>query len=128
ERYKVYGIEPKGQYDYVYWRNDHPIDLFMSQIEINLAKKYAEYFGLDKVASRPMERHTVGSRLPLFQEVKFKKQISTVVSMKGFDHVVIGTVWEFEFDTCANMDMIRFALDSGLGERNSLGFGFMNVH
>lgn len=126
ERYKAYGVEPKGQYDYVYWRSDHPIDLFVFQIESTLAKKYAEYFGFNGVAER--KGHIETSRLFVLQKFKFKKQVSTRVSIKGFDQVVIGTVWEFEFDAGANMDMVRFALDSGLGERNSLGFGFMNVN
>ena len=26
-----------------------------------------------------------------------------------------------------NKDIIEFSIDSGLGERNSLGFGFMNL-
>ncbi len=63
----------------------------------------------------------------LFHIFKFKKQISTRVFMKGFDQVVIGTLWEFSFDQHVNKDMIQFALDAGLGERNSLGFGFMNL-
>lgn len=126
EKYRAYGVEPKGQYDYVYWRSDHPLDLFVFQVESNLAKKYAEYFGLDGAAGH--KGHTEMPHLSLLQKFKFKKQVSTRVSMKGFDHVVIGTVWEFEFDVGANIDMIRFALDSGLGERNSLGFGFMNVY
>jgi CRISPR-associated endoribonuclease Cas6 len=47
--------------------------------------------------------------------------------MKGFDQVVIGTVWEFGFNAAVDKDIIQFALGSGLGERNSLGFGFMNL-
>ena len=47
--------------------------------------------------------------------------------MKGFNQVVIGTVWEFAFNPDFNPDLIQFALDAGLGERNSMGFGFMNL-
>lgn len=127
EKYKAYNIEPKGQYDYVYWRNDHPIDLFISQIENNTTKKYTEYLGFDKSFNLKKETGNNPPPIHFIQKFRFKKQISTRVPMKGFDQVVIGTVWEFEFDTNANMDMIRFALDAGLGERNSLGFGFMNI-
>ena len=127
EMYRAQGVEPKGQYEYVYWRSDHPIDLIMSQLEANLAKKYAQYFGLAAAPGHPESggRHLLP--VGLFQKFKFKKQISTRVLMKGSDHVVIGTVWEFEFGRDANRDMVRFALDAGLGERNSLGFGFLNV-
>lgn len=131
EKYKTYGVEPKGSYEYVYWRSDHPIDLFVSQIENNLTKKYTEYFGLGN--GNIVRDHKEGStaktpRLFLFQNFKFKKQISTRVLMKGFDQVVIGTVWEFGFNADTKRDMIQFALDAGLGERNSLGFGFLNLH
>ncbi len=129
QKYKPYGVEPKGNYEYVYWRSDHPIDLFVSQIENNLTKKYTEYFGLDNENNAAVcnEGGTEIPRLFLFQKFKFKKQISTRVLMKGFDQVVIGTVWEFGFHVDTNRDMIQFALDAGLGERNSMGFGFMNL-
>ena len=45
ERYKVYGIEPPRNYDYLFWRAEHPIEAFISQIENNLLKKYYEYYG-----------------------------------------------------------------------------------
>ncbi len=127
EKYKTYGAEPKGSYEYVYWRSDQPIDLFVSQIENNLTKKYAEYFRLGNGNNVTERSEREIPRLFLFQKFKFKKQISTRVLMKGFDQVVIGTVWEFEFNVDANRDMIQFALDAGLGERNSMGFGFMNL-
>lgn len=127
EKYQDYCVEPKGQYDSVYWRNDHPIELFVSQLENNLMKKYAEYFGFNTDHSL-IENEEEQQRLHTgISKFKFKKQISTRVPMKGFDQIVIGTMWEFEFDSDANVDMVKFALDSGLGERNSLGFGFMNV-
>lgn len=132
EKYRERGVEPKGQYEYVYWRSDHPLDLFVSQLEATLIKKYAQYHGLAGGADGP--GLTAGRHVPLlppaglFQKFKLKKQVSTRVSMKGSEHVVIGTVWEFEFGADgANRDIVRFALDAGLGERNSLGFGFMNV-
>ena len=47
--------------------------------------------------------------------------------MKGYEQIVIGTIWEFEFDGWEDRRLIQFALDAGLGERNSMGFGFMNL-
>ena len=37
---------------------------------------------------------------------------------------MIGTCWSFGI---ADPELAKFALDAGLGELNSLGFGFMNV-
>lgn len=123
EKYKAYGVEPKGKYSYVYWRRDHPIDLFIQQLENNLAKKHVEYLGFD--SSQVFKQNSFSLRF--FEKLRFKKQISTRVLMKGFDQIVIGTICEFEFRSAINTDMVRFALDSGLGERNSLGFGFINL-
>lgn len=125
-KYAAYRVEPKGKYEYVYWRSEHPVDLFLLQVENNLRKKYAEYHGFGK-ASAPEYVEPTCTQLRLMQNFKFKKQVSTRIPMKGFDQVVIGSVWEFEFDAHANRDMIRFAIDSGFGERNSMGFGFVNM-
>ncbi len=128
ERYKAHDCEPSKKYDYVYWRSEHPIKLFVIQLENNLLKKYTQYHHIANSTSFFDSQKGRTLAIPqLFQSFKFKKQISTRVFMKGFDQVVIGTLWEFGFDTDVNKNIIQFALDSGLGERNSLGFGFMNL-
>lgn len=130
ERYQLYDIRPSKEYDYVYWRSEYPLDLFVSQIENNLLKKYGEYLQFSGYSN-----HKENSKLtdllepntPLFHKFKFKKQISTKLVMKGLEQTVIGTVWEFEFQPYKEKELAQFALDAGLGERNSLGFGFMNI-
>lgn len=130
EIYQLYGVRPSKEYDYVYWRSEYPLDLFVSQIENNLLKKYGEYLLFSSYSN-----HKENSKLtdllepntPLFHKFKFKKQISTKLVMKGLEQTVIGTVWEFEFRPYKQKELVQFALDAGLGERNSLGFGFMNV-
>ncbi len=113
---KYEGIEQLKSYEYVYWRMDHPIDLFITQLEDNLIKKYNDYFGSN------IERQ------PIFERCKFMKQVSTRLRM-GANHckqaTLIGTTWEFFFEE-AN-PLIQFALDAGLGELGSMGFGFMNL-
>ena len=54
---------------YVYWRSDHPIDLFITQLEDNLIKKYNEYYGLDDTMTE--------QRDPIFYKCRFLKQVST---------------------------------------------------
>jgi CRISPR-associated endoribonuclease Cas6 len=132
ERYQLYDIRPSKEYDYVYWRSEYPLHLFVSQIESNLLKKYGEYLQLNN-HSNHKENNKLTDLLepstPLFHKFKFKKQISTKLVMKGFEQTVIGTVWEFGFHpyTEKEKELVQFALDAGLGERNSLGFGFMNI-
>jgi CRISPR-associated endoribonuclease Cas6 len=129
EKYKAYDSEAMKKYDYVYWRSDHPIDIFINQLENNLSKKYAQYHHtVNSIRSSETHDHKEAPEIPhLLSSFKFKKQISTRVFMRGFGQVVIGTLWEFVFNIDVNRNIIQFALDSGLGERNSLGFGFMNL-
>ena len=130
EKYLAYGNEQSNNYNYIYWRNDHPFYLFISQLENNLLKKYIEYskFCDDRYSIPALDTDSASiPPPPIFQKFKFKKQISTRLYMKGFQQVVIGTIWEFGFDLNFDRNLIQFILDSGLGERNSLGFGFMNI-
>ena len=68
----------------------------------------------------------VGSE-PIIQRFMFKKQVSTKVLMKGLLQVVIGSIWEFWFNDSSRKELIEFGIDAGFGERNSMGFGFMNI-
>ena len=85
--------------------------MFVNQLEDNLLKKYSQFSGSNI------------KREPIF--LKFlppKKQISTRL---GTQVIVIGTTWEFMFEEPS--PLLQFALDTGLGELNALGFGFMNL-
>jgi CRISPR-associated endoribonuclease Cas6 len=129
-KYKIYGIKPNRNYDYIYWRNGYPNDLFVSQVENNLLKKFVEY--LHEINPQTVNNTKdidtpIRSSFSLLHKFKFIKQVSTRIFMKGFEQVVIGTIWEFGFNVGADKDIIEFSLDAGLGERNSLGFGFMNL-
>lgn len=125
EKYQVYDIHLDKEYDYVFWRKEHPLELFVSQLKSNLLKKYADY----QQASSYKDNEPNGQDISLFQRFKFKKQISTKVVMKGTEQTIIGTIWEFGFHPSGEMERkpVQFALDAGLGERNSLGFGFTNI-
>lgn len=121
-RYEEAGaLELVDGYDSIYWRSNHPVELFINQLEDNLVKKYDEYHHRLEEDYEPQERS------PVFYSCKFLKQIATKVST-GTDlqkATVIGTNWQFLFNGAS--ELARFALDTGLGELNSLGFGFMNV-
>lgn len=116
------GVEPKGKYDVVYWRSDYPIDLFMTAITKNLLQKYrsfSEHQGREFQESPPAI---------LFEKFMLKKQVSTRVEMKDRLQVLIGTLWELETSGSIDRGLVNFMLDSGIGERNSLGFGFLNLN
>lgn len=122
KKFKEYNYEIK-HYDYVYWKQDHPIQLFTSQLENNLLRKYNEFFNSKIEKSK---NFILQENIGLFERFRFKKQISTKLMTNNRIHTIIGTTWEFEFEGWGDMELIKFALDCGLGERNSFGFGFMN--
>jgi CRISPR-associated endoribonuclease Cas6 len=131
-KYKLHGINPKNDYNYLYWRIEHPIELFVSQIQNNLSKKYNEYYrcyednnNYNKDFVRPSMY--APSFANLFEKFRFIKQVSTKLVIRGSEQTVIGSVWEFGFEGWQDSKLIQFVLDSGLGERNSLGFGYMNI-
>ena len=100
-------------YPTIYWRCSHPLDLFIEYLELNLKKKYYE-FNNYKIKDR------------IFEQFTFKKQVSTRILIGNRTIPIIGSLWEFCFFKHINKDIQLFALDCGLGERNSMGFGFMN--
>jgi CRISPR-associated endoribonuclease Cas6 len=114
-KYERFNIKPKYPYKYLYWRQEYPLELFIEQFEDNLRKKYRAFSGRD------------ANNESIIEMLRFKKQVSTKIIMKDQEHTVIGTVWEFWFNDYTHKELLRFGIDSGFGERNSLGFGFMNV-
>lgn len=100
-------------YKSVYWRSSHPTNLFIEALESNLRKKYYQFTG-KSITDR------------IFTEFEFKKQVSTKLLVEDRTLPVIGTLWRFTFSNAINKGLQLFALECGLGERNSLGFGFMN--
>lgn len=110
-----YGIDPQD-YDDVYWRLDHPSQAFIDAIEDNLAHKYETYY--DREAP---ER-------PYFTSYTSRKQVSVPLQYEGQDIIVIGTTWELDYECRdrALFRLIKLAYDTGVGELNTSGFGFMN--
>ncbi|MEM7818484.1 MAG: CRISPR-associated endoribonuclease Cas6, partial [Candidatus Aenigmatarchaeota archaeon] len=120
---KKYGINSK--YNYVFWRSKLPFEAFVKQLEDNLIKKYASFYKLKKSEINKIESET----LPLFQQFIFKKEVCNHIIMKGKEVKIIGSLWEFIFQNLneKQQELLRFSIDAGFGERNSLGFGFMNL-
>ncbi|MGC8558454.1 MAG: CRISPR-associated endoribonuclease Cas6, partial [Nitrososphaeria archaeon] len=67
--------------------------------------------------------------LPMIVSYKFIKTVSKPIIIKKTKQIIIGSLWNFSFsaENAAQKAALEIALDSGLGERNSLGFGFMNL-
>jgi CRISPR-associated endoribonuclease Cas6 len=115
EKYEKFNVKTKYPYEYLYWRQEHPLEMFVEQLEDNLRKKYAEFTGIN------------AGNEPIIQRFMFRKQVSTKVHIKGLQQIVIGSIWEFWLGDSSQKELVEFGLDAGFGERNSLGFGFMNI-
>ncbi len=115
EKFVLYGIESK--FNYAYWKKEHSFEAFLKQLLENIYKKY-ESFHKTKV-----------ERESLFQQFVFKKSVCNHVVIDGIERKVFGSLWEFGFDYLnkEQQNILQFAVDTGFGELNSLGFGFMNV-
>lgn len=102
---------------YVYWRPEFCFEAFLKQLEENLFKKY-NYFYKSEI-----------NPFPVFEQLKFKKQVCNHVIIEGKEYKIIGSIWEFNFNFLnpKQKKILEFGIECGLGERNSLGFGFINV-
>ncbi|MFH8039197.1 MAG: CRISPR-associated endoribonuclease Cas6 [Candidatus Aenigmatarchaeota archaeon] len=116
--YEKYNIpEEYRKKKYVYWRPIFSFDVFKKQLEENLFKKYREFYKVEV------------EEFSLFEQVKFNKEVCNHIIINGIEHRVIGSIWEFMFSYLdrEQKKILEFGIDCGFGERNSLGFGFINA-
>jgi CRISPR-associated endoribonuclease Cas6 len=115
DRYEIPEEERRPRY--IYWRPQISFEAFIKQLTENLIKKYNQFYGT--------EIETV----PLFQEFLFRKMVHTRLIIDGKSYGVAGSMWEFHWSHMNHLQqqVIEFGMDAGFGERNSMGFGFVNV-
>lgn len=113
-RYKEYKIKSRRQYEY--WKETMPLNIFIDAVEENFIKKYNSFHG------------TNIEKAQLFERYEFKKEVGTVIRISGEDSVIVGSIWKFStvYIDRKNTQLFSFLLDTGLGEMNSLGYGFLN--
>jgi CRISPR-associated endoribonuclease Cas6 len=118
-----YGIDHPGGNTAVYWRPEHTMEPLKNQLEANLDKKH-DLFMPDHL---PGPSDVEGN---LFEEYELLKTFAVPVTVtEGEQQTFVLSKWRFGY-TVRDDDHRRhlnLALDCGLGERNSLGFGFMNI-
>jgi len=114
--YEVPQEERRGRY--VYWRPQIAFEAFIKQLTENLIKKYNQFYGTEVAVS------------PLFQEFPFRKMVHTRYIIDGKSYGAAGSMWEFSWSRMNDVQhrILEFGIDAGFGERNSMGFGFVNVN
>lgn len=129
-RYEEYGIKPQVDYDYVFWRETIPLEAFVKQLRDNIAKKAKEYLeGQRENSSEQVPYSNEEAFLPAVVSYKFIRSVAKPITVKEERQIIIGSIWDISFlaESADQTRTLGIALDSGLGERNSLGFGFMNA-
>lgn len=116
-KYELYNIPSEFKKSrYVFWRSEYPFEAFIKQLEDNLFKKFNEF------------HKTETKQFPLFEIFKFKKSVANHVIINGKERLVIGSIWEFSFNYLdkEQKNVLNFGIETGFGELNSQGFGFIN--
>jgi CRISPR-associated endoribonuclease Cas6 len=95
------------------------ISFFMERIKENAIKKYTQFSG-------KTVKFLDG---PIFDNIRLKKEVSVKINHREGDFFIIGSLWEklgIGNGKKIDYDFYKFIMECGLGEKNSLGFGFLN--
>ena len=117
--YDIYQIPKEERKNrYLYWRKKYSFNAFLKQLTENLIKKYNDFYG------------TKIEYYDIFEQFAFKKEIHSNIIINGKRYGISASLWDFMWNSMDNMqkNIIEFGLDTGFGERNSMGFGFMNLN
>ncbi|MFC5135601.1 MULTISPECIES: CRISPR-associated endoribonuclease Cas6 [Haloferacaceae] len=117
-----YGIEKQGD-QAIYWRPEHSMEPLRTQLENNLDKKH-RLFCPDHLPGPSDKSYS------LFDDYELIKTFSIPITVsQGTELTYVLSKWRFGY-TVRDDDHRRhlnLALDTGLGERNALGLGFVNI-
>ncbi|MBD3363139.1 CRISPR-associated endoribonuclease Cas6 [Candidatus Dojkabacteria bacterium] len=104
----------KSDREQLLWNNGMPLNAFVEGLNINLIRKYNKY-----------NNTQVDEKINLIKNFKFKN-FALVPYQKG---KIAASYWEFVPNIKSKLvkQIVNFGLDCGFGEKNSAGFGFMNI-
>lgn len=118
-----YGIDHPGGDTAVFWRPEHTTEPLVTQLEANLDKKHGLY-GQDHL---PGPSDVDGE---LFNSYELIKTFAIPIEVtQGETMTYVLSKWRFGYTVRDDHHRrhLNLALDCGLGERNSLGLGFVNI-
>jgi CRISPR-associated endoribonuclease Cas6 len=121
-RFEEYGIDSEHD-EAEFWRPEHTTEPFRTQVEANLDRKH-ELFCPEYLPG-PSE---VGGEL--FDGYELLKTFAIPVTpTQGVEETWVLSKWRFDYTVRDDHHRrhLNLALDVGIGERNSLGFGFVNI-
>lgn len=121
-RFEEYGIDTEHE-EAEFWKPEHTLEPFRNQIEANLDQKH-DLFCPDY---RPGPSDVDDG---LFESYELIKTFAIPVTpTTGIQETWVLSKWRFDYTVRDDHHRrhLNLALDVGIGERNSLGFGFLNI-
>ncbi len=122
ERCQEYGIETDGE-NPTFWKPEHTLEPLQTQLENNLDRKHELFCPADLPG--PSDREG-----DLFDRYELIKTFALPVTVtQGVEMTYIMSKWRFGYEVRDDHHRrhLNLALDTGIGERNTLGFGFLNI-
>ncbi|USZ68374.1 CRISPR-associated endoribonuclease Cas6 [Halorussus salilacus] len=120
-RFEDYDIDPDGNAA-AFWRPEYTTEPFRVQVRNNLDRKHGRFY-----PERPGPSDREG---PLFDSRELIKTFALPVTVTtGEVMTYVLSKWRFEYTVRNDHHRrhLNLALDCGIGERNALGFGFLNI-
>ncbi len=111
--------ENNKQNKYFSFRDGGEVKYFLDRIKENALKKFKQYYNLDNFSFDE----------EIFDEIIFKDEVAVNVYKGGNTLLFIGSIWKKLHKVNIKpkyTKFYRFIMESGIGEKNSLGFGFLN--
>lgn len=121
-RFDEYGINHDHD-EAEFWKPEHTMEPFRAQVEANLDKKH-RLFAPDHLPG-PSDRE-----VELFDSYELIKTFALPTTVtQGQEVTLILSKWRLGYTVQDDHHRrhLNLALDCGIGERNSLGFGFVNI-
>jgi len=115
-------VETDGEHG-TFWKPEHTIDPLKTQLEANLAQKHDLFCPEDLPGPNQVDDDLFDS----YELIKTFALPTTVT--QGVEETLILSKWRFGYEVRDDHHRrhLNLALDTGVGERNALGFGFLNV-
>jgi len=121
-RCEEYDIETDGE-NPTFWKPEHAIEPLKTQLENNLDQKHDQFCPDDLPG--PTDRST-----ELFDSYELIKTFAIPATVtQGVEMTYILSKWRFGYEVHDDHHRrhLNLALDTGVGGRNALGFGFLNI-
>lgn len=102
---------------YLSFEKKDSVDFFIKRITDNAVRKYEEYY---------REKIEIDA---IFDEVVFNKEVAVRLAKDGKEFIIVGSMWYLMSKTKIDRKynkLYNLIMDCGIGEKNSLGFGFLN--